>query len=164
WETLHKEFPNYHKPQIRRIWREELTPELKRGPWTIDEDLTLRERFHNTPNRWAEIAKGIPGRNPAQCRTRWKLALDPNINFEPWTAEELDTLLEQIAINGRCWEVISRSIPGRSPQQCRQRAKMVSNRGLGALIVANSMGRYVHYGWSDSAEFERCFAGKSLDS
>jgi len=44
-------------------------------------------------NRWAEIAKYLPGRNGKQCRERWHNQLDPAIRKDAWTAEEDFTLI-----------------------------------------------------------------------
>ncbi|KAK9695632.1 hypothetical protein K7432_012858 [Basidiobolus ranarum] len=161
WEMIRKEFPNYSLNQVRRIWQEELAPEVKKGVWTITEDKILRELVSKMPNRWAEISKAIPGRTAAQCRTWWMLALDPDINFEPWTSEELDILMEEIAINGRSWKAISDKLPGRSQQQCRQRANMLFSKGLGTIFVNHSIGPYARYGWSDSNEFEQRYEDKA---
>ncbi|ORY02405.1 hypothetical protein K493DRAFT_312065 [Basidiobolus meristosporus CBS 931.73] len=161
WELIRKEFPNCSINQIGRIWREELAPGVRKGNWTLQEDRLLRELYSKMPNRWSDISKNIEGRTPSQCRTRWILALDPNINFAPWTAEELDILMEEIAINGRNWKVVSEKLEGRSPQQCRQRAKMLLSKGLGTIFVDHTVGPYVRYGWSDSNDFEQRYEGSS---
>lgn len=71
---------------------------LSQRPWTQEEDDTVRrlvaeQRGVDGANRWAEIAKYLPGRNGKQCRERWHNQLDPAIRKDAWTAEEDATLI-----------------------------------------------------------------------
>ena len=55
--------------------------------------LVAEQRGVDGANRWAEIAKYLPGRNGKQCRERWHNQLDPAIRKDAWTAEEDATLI-----------------------------------------------------------------------
>ena len=57
----------------------------KKRPWTQEEDDTVRklvaeQRGVDGANRWAEIAKYLPGRNGKQCRERWHNQLDTSLS------------------------------------------------------------------------------------
>lgn len=39
-----------------------MDPELKKGPWRPQEDLTLLKEFVRLGKRWSEIAKKLQGR------------------------------------------------------------------------------------------------------
>ena len=55
--------------------------------------LVAEQRGVDGANRWAEIAKYLPGRNGKQCRERWHNQLDPAIRKDAWTSEEDATLI-----------------------------------------------------------------------
>lgn len=46
----------------RRSWYNHLDPQIKRGPWTEEEDRLIIDMQHRMGNKWAEIADEIPGR------------------------------------------------------------------------------------------------------
>eukprot|EP00924_Labyrinthula_sp_SR-Ha-C_P004507 snap_masked-scaffold_1-processed-gene-2.41-mRNA-1 protein AED:0.12 eAED:0.14 QI:0/0/0/1/1/1/2/0/180 len=76
---------------------------IKRGAWTQDEDKLLiklmqRENYlkHKDPKKrrnWKLIESAMSGRSAKQCRERWVLCLDPNINKSSWSEEEDEELL-----------------------------------------------------------------------
>jgi len=48
--------------QCRERWINFLSPEIRREPWTPQEDLLLLETHKIIGNQWAQIAKDIQGR------------------------------------------------------------------------------------------------------
>ena len=52
-----------------------------KGTWRKEEDDLLKKVVEeHGPKNWSFISKFISGRNPKQCRTRWKDHLSPDIN------------------------------------------------------------------------------------
>jgi len=43
-------------------WLNQLKPELKRGPFSVEEEAELIRLHHKDGNEWALIAKCLPGR------------------------------------------------------------------------------------------------------
>ena len=96
-----------------------LPPSQSQRPWTQEEDDTVRrlvaeQRGVDGANRWAEIAKYLPGRNGKQCRERWHNQLDPAIRKDAWTKEEDDRLIELQKEMGNKWAEIAKFLPGRT--------------------------------------------------
>ena len=43
-------------------WHNHLNPDIKKEAWTLDEELALMNAHRIHGNKWAEIAKVLPGR------------------------------------------------------------------------------------------------------
>lgn len=43
-------------------WHNRLNPDIKKDAWTLEEELALMNAHREYGNKWAEIAKVLPGR------------------------------------------------------------------------------------------------------
>lgn len=43
-------------------WHNHLNPDIKKDAWTLEEELTLLNAHRINGNKWAELAKLLPGR------------------------------------------------------------------------------------------------------
>ncbi|KAF9145727.1 hypothetical protein BG015_011807 [Linnemannia schmuckeri] len=57
--------------QAQARWSEALDPQVKKGPWSEEEDALLLEGVERSDKCWIWIADSIEGRTQRQCRTRW---------------------------------------------------------------------------------------------
>ena len=72
-----------------------LSPEHKRGMWTVEENEQLVSLVNRLGlNSWIDIAKCLPGRTPKQCNAKWYRSLNPEIVRNQWSNEE-NSILKQ---------------------------------------------------------------------
>ena len=61
--------------QCRERWNGHLNPAINKGPWTHMEDCILAEKQNILGNKWAEIAKFLPGRTDTIVKNRWNTSV-----------------------------------------------------------------------------------------
>lgn len=74
WGTLGERL-NRTSKQVRERWYGHLDPTVNKGPWTRLEDEILVQKQAILGNRWAAIARFLPGRTDTAVKNRWNTCL-----------------------------------------------------------------------------------------
>ncbi len=59
--------------QCRERWVNFLNPNIRRDPFTIEEDLIILEKRLNIGNKWSEIIKDMEGRTENNVKNRFNM-------------------------------------------------------------------------------------------
>nr|XP_043606374.1 transcription factor MYB62-like [Erigeron canadensis] len=95
--------------------------QLKRGPWTIEEDnLLIRYISCHGEGRWNSLAKSAGlNRTGKSCRLRWLNYLKPDTKRGNLTPQEQLLILELHSKWGNRWSKIAQHLPGRTDNEIK---------------------------------------------
>ena len=130
WIEIASQMPGRKGNQCRERWFHSIDPKIKRGDWTDEEDQLLIDlvNSYNGHPKWIKIAEQMSGRTNIQCRKRWKLYLDQNINHSKWTDEEDLLLIRKYNELGPKWAKIKDFFKNRTDSQLNIRYKIIMKK------------------------------------
>lgn len=74
-----------------------LSPDVKRGDWTAEEDATILRLYHQFGPKWTLIAQSLPGRTDNAIKNRFYASLrknSPALALAGQESEEMRLVLE----------------------------------------------------------------------
>ncbi|EAX96994.1 Myb-like DNA-binding domain containing protein [Trichomonas vaginalis G3] len=80
WSTLASLLYNRTPKQCRERWHNHLDPKINKGPWTYSEDCIIAEKQRELGNKWADIARFLPGRTDTLVKNRWNTSVKARCN------------------------------------------------------------------------------------
>ncbi|PVV01515.1 hypothetical protein BB560_004067 [Smittium megazygosporum] len=168
WQAIASNFYCRSSQQVLHRWYKSISPDLKHGKWTLDEDeaLLVGVKVFGV-GKWNKIAEFVPGRTDVKCRERYVNVLSPNVKRGKWTAEENLMLISAVCKVGLGnWTTVAELVGSRSDNQCWRHWLSLNNQGLAPIPheASKTIEQYKNISVSDPKPADVGFLPVSLEN
>ncbi|PIN21839.1 Transcription factor, Myb superfamily [Handroanthus impetiginosus] len=94
WSTIAQMLPGRIGKQCRERWHNHLKPNIKKDRWSEEEDRILIEAHRQLGNKWAEIARRLPGRSENTIKNHWNATKRRQLSSRKTKNSKINTPLQ----------------------------------------------------------------------
>lgn len=120
---------------------------LERGPWTQEQDESLKNAYTANPDKWTEIS-ALVGRTAADCKDRWKnsVSIEETIQLGPWSRDDEAKLVKAV---GDCVKEMKKANKGDKnfPTDRAELEGMISWREVANRLDGTRSAKRCHEKW-----------------